>query len=357
MKKYKNTIIAIVVLFISAIIFATLYFKYQLTAVSPNNTSENKIITIEPGSIWNTAKTLKEYNLIRNSFCFLLYVKLTGTNLQASTYELNETMSTQEIASIMNSGGNYTPDTIMITFQEGINIRKFAQLVAEHTINEENEVYEILEDENYIDSLIEKYWFLTDKIKDSNIYYPLEGYLFPDTYNFIGTNVTIQKIIETLLDETAKKLEPYKETIENSNLDIHELITLASLVELEAADEESRKGVAGVFYNRLNTKMSLGSDVTTYYAEKIDNWSRSLTTQELNNCSNAYNTRCSTKIGLPVGPICNPSLESIIATLEPTKHNYYYFVADCSKKTYFSKTNSENLQTKQKLINQNNWCG
>ena len=139
-------------------------------------------------------------------------------------------------------------------------------------------------------------------------------------------------------------------------MDVHELLTLASLVELEAASKEDRKGVAGVFYNRLEIGMSLGSDVTTYYGSKIENWSTSLTNKELNDCSNKYNTRCATKTGLPVGPICNSSLEAIEAAIRPEQSDYYYFVADCNRKTHFSKTNNENLKMKQKLINEGNWC-
>src|SRR5699024_1987872 len=103
-----------------------------------------------------------------------------------------------------------------------------------------------------------------------------------------------------------------------------------------------RNGVAGVFYNRLDSNMTLGSDVTTYYAIKVDMNERDLTKAELNDCNN-YNTRCSTFIGLPVSPICIPSIESIDAVLEPTEHDYYYFVADKNKKTYFTKTYNEHL--------------
>ena len=145
--------------------------------------------------------------------------------------------------------------------------------------------------------------------------------------------------------------------VENLNISVHEFFTLASLVELEEANPEARKGVAGVFYNRINDNWSLGSDVTTYYALKIDDYSIRLTEEiGLYKCDKAYNTRCTSFIGLPVGPICNPGKESIIASIKPSSHNYYYFVADCSGKTYMNTNSSGHSSTINMLKSQNNWC-
>ena len=122
-----------------------------------------------------------------------------------------------------------------------------------------------------------------------------------------------------MLDETSKQLTPYRNKIENLDLSIHEFFTLSSIVELEGASSNDRKSVAGVFYNRINDRWSLGSDVTTYYALKIDDFKVSLTEGlGLYKCDNAYNTRCNSFIGLPVGPICNPGQKAIIAAIKPT---------------------------------------
>ena len=132
-------------------------------------------------------------------------------------------------------------------------------------------------------------------------------------------------------------------------------MTLASIIELEAGNAD-RKDVAGVFYNRLDANWTLGSDVTTYYGSKIDDFSYSLTKNELNDCSNKYNTRCNKNAGLPVGPISNPGKVSIEATINPNSHDYYYFVADCKGKTYLTKNSSEHANIINKLKNENNWC-
>ena len=132
-------------------------------------------------------------------------------------------------------------------------------------------------------------------------------------------------------------------------------MTLSSIIELEAAHSDDRAGVAGVFYNRLEGGWALGSDVTTYYAVQVDLNERDLYQSELDDY-NAYNTRSSKMAGkLPVGPICNPSIVAIEATLNPKTHNYLYFVADKNKKTYFSTTAKEHDKTIQKLKAQGLW--
>ena len=152
-----------------------------------------------------------------------------------------------------------------------------------------------------------------------------------------------------------KKLSKYQKDIEKSKYSVNQILTMASIIELEGINEKSRKDIAGVFYNRLNAKMSLGSDVTTYYAEKIDNYSRDLRMSELNDC-NKYNTRSSCMAGkLPISPICNPGLESIVAAFEPTNHKYYYFVADKNGKTYFTKTDSEHNRKCNELKRDGLW--
>ena len=160
-----------------------------------------------------------------------------------------------------------------------------------------------------------------------------------------------------MLDEMDKKLTKYKDKIDSSEYNIHEIMTLASIVELEGASSDDRAAVAGVFYNRLHDGWVLGSDVTTYYYLKIDDFKQSLNgNKNLYTCDNAYNTRCTSFVGLPVGPISNPGIDSIEATINYKKHNYYYFVADCNNKTYLNKDATGHYNTIQRLKNEGNWC-
>ena len=180
----------------------------------------------------------------------------------------------------------------------------------------------------------------------------MEGYLYPDTYEF-KQNSTLEEIIEKMLNNMDSKLSNYKDEIKLSNYNIHELLTLASIVELEGVNSKDRSMVAGVFYNRLKSNMTLGSDVTTYYAVDKD-FTRNLSQKDLDSC-NGYNTRGTCVTGLPVGPICSSSLSSLAASIEPTENEYFYFVADKEKNTYFSKTSTEHTQTVAKLKSEGKW--
>ena len=357
MKNFRNMAIILLVVFTTVILALGIYYKVNMTGTS--NSDTKKIVNIEKGSIDSIAKTLKDNNLIKNVSIFKVYIKLTNkTSLKAGTYELSENMGVEKIVKILEKGTKYNPNEISITFKEGINIRKIATLISENTNNSYDDVIKKASDETFINTLIDKYWFLTDDIKNKNIYYSLEGYLFPDTYRFNNREVTTEEIFTKMLDEMDKKLSKYKDEINKSDLSVHEIITLASIVELEGAKATDRKGVAGVFYNRLASSAypTLGSDATTYYASKIDDWSYSLTYKELNACKNKYNTRCSSNTGLPVGPICNPGIESIEATINPDKHEYYYFVADCNGKVYLTKNSTEHNNIINKLKKEDNWC-
>lgn len=357
MKNFRNMAIILLVVFTTVTLALGVYYKVNMAGTS--NSDTKKIVNIEEGTINDIAKTLKDNNLIKNVSIFKVYIKLTNkSNLKAGTYELSENMGVEKIVKILEKGTKYNPNEISITFKEGINIRKIATLISENTNNSYDDVIKKASDETFIDTLINKYWFLTEDIKNKNIYYSLEGYLFPDTYRFNNREVTTEEIFTKMLDEMDKKLSKYKDKINKSDLSVHEIITLASIVELEGAKATDRKGVAGVFYNRLASSAypTLGSDATTYYASKIDDWSYSLTYKELNDCKNKYNTRCSSNTGLPIGPICNPGIESIEATINPDKHEYYYFVADCNGKVYLTKNSTEHNNIINKLKKEDNWC-
>ena len=357
-KGFKRVLLSLIVMCFCAFLAAMTYYFINMGKVSNNNTLKD--ITIEQGSISSVARTLKANNLIKNITMFKVYIKLSGnSNLKAGNYSLSEDMGTEKIVNILVSGKVSKNREIDITFKEGKNVRDFARVVSETTINSYDDVINIMGDSEYIDSLIAKYWFLTDEIKNKDIYYPLEGYLYPDTFKFDNNEVSIKDIITRLLDEMDNKLSKYKDDIDNSKYSVHEIITLASIVELEVANANDRKDVAGVFINRLNSRYypTLGSDASSYYGAKVDDWKNNpLTSSMLNDCSNKYNTRCSINVGLPVGPICNPSIESIEAVISPNQHNYYYFVNDCSGKLYMSENDTVHLNTINRLKREGKWC-
>ena len=249
--------------------------------------------------------------------------------------------------------GKGSKEEVRFTFKEGRNVRQLISDITSITSITEEEILDTLSDKEFLNELINEYWFLTDEILNSDIYYSLEGYLYPNTY-MIYKDSSFKSVVYKMLDEMNNKLTPLKSKIENSNYTVHELLTLASIVEQEGPVGTDRYGIAGVFTNRLNDNWSLGSCVTTYYAAKVP-LGDALYQKDIDDCSNKYNTRCKTYIGLPVGPICNPSIDSVEASLNPTKHNYYYFEADKNNKTYFNETYNGHLNTIERLEREGLW--
>ena len=351
MKFYNNLYLSFLVLVFSIFVFLGSLYNFGLAKVSTDNTL--KTVEIERGSVASIADTLYSKHLIRNKLAFKIYVKLSGdNNLMAATYSFSENMGTRKIVKMLRSG-KVGDNTTRITFNEGINMRKIAYIIANNTDNSEDDVFSLLKDSEYIDSLISNYWFIEDDIKNKDIYYSLEGYFFPNTYE-VNKNGSVKDIFKKMLDETGRQLSNYKDDIDKNSMSIHEILTLASIVELEGVTLEDRKGIAGVFFNRIKSGMNLGSDVTTYYGARVDMGERDLYADEVTTC-NSYNTRCATFKGLPISPICNSSIEAIQAVLYPNKNNYYYFVADKNKKVYFSKTSNEHNRTINRLKKEGKW--
>ena len=355
----KISFAIVIVLLICAVIAIFSLYNTSLKAYDINDKTTFEIEIPAGSTYYSISDLLYDKQLIKSKTIYKVYLKLNPPTkeLKAGFYTVSRSMDLKTIISVLEAGGNsVNPDEIKITFREGLNMRGIAKVIAENTNNTEKDVFNLLKDTDYINGLISKYWFITDEIKDDEIFYPLEGYLFPNTYNFINKDVTVEEIFEVMLNEMDKQLTPLKEELEKSEYTVHEILTLASIIELEALNTSDRKNVSGVFYNRLNSNMSLGSDVTTYYAAKIDDWSTSLTYKELDDCTNLYNTRCKTYVGLPVGPIANSSLESIEADIHPKEHDYFYFVADCKGEVYLTKNETEHINIINKLKRDDNWC-
>lgn len=357
MKLTKKALIRIPVIIIILIIIFTGVAYYMMTSAVKKNNAENIKIEIPLGTGTNgIARILKENNLIRSEMLFKIYVKLNKiSNFQAGTYYLNQSMNTKLIVTTLQTGTVQDPNQISITYLEGKNVRNLAKTIANCTDNTEEQVFELLEDNEYINSLINEYWFLTEEINSQGIYYPLEGYLFPDTYMLKNKQVTVQEIFKIMLDQTEKVLEEYKSEIEGSNYTVHEILTMASIIEMESINVNDRKNVASVIYNRINLGMAIQSDVTTYYAFNIDMGERDLYQTEINSY-NPYNTRGPQMEGkLPIGPISSVSKTSIEAAIRPNQTDYLFFVADKTGKVYFTKTNSEHNQIINKLEQEGLW--
>ena len=341
---------------ISIVIIIVLLFLLFLFLVSPVNSRNKSTIDVEIASGTSTTKIgeiLKEKKLIKSKLLFKIYSKLDNTkSLQAGTYQFSQSMSLKEIVDELAKGSSYNPNLVVLTFKEGERLTDYAELIAKGTNLTYDEIILKLNDEDYLNELINKYWFLTSDILNSDIYYPLEGYLSPNTYHFKDRDVKLEEIIKKLLDQEEKELDKYKDKLNEEN--IHKTITMASVVELEGTNSENKKMITGIFYNRLRSGYNMGSDVTTYYALQRP-MTTDLTSKQFATV-NPYNTRSTTMIGkLPVGPICNPSDESIEATINYTDNEYLFFVADKHGKIYYSRNQAEHEKTIKRIKDEGNW--
>lgn len=354
MRKILRAFMSIMILI--AITLVAGYFFYQ-EQLKPVSTSDTEIMfEISEGEYLNNIlERLENERLIKSAFVAKIFTKVNNlSGFKYGAYLFSESLSTEEILNQMIQGSDYYPDQISVTFVEGLNIKQVAMVIEEHTSHSYETVMEKLNDQAYIDDLITKHWFLTDEIKHSDIYYPLDGYLFPNTYTLTSKDASIDEIISKMLEQTDKVLSKYKDSFQTEGLDtIHKYLTLASIVELEAPFYEGRQGVASVFLNRIDSKMPLGSCVTSYYGVGVLMSERNLYVSEFAD-SNPYNTRGGL-LGLPVGPVANPSEEALKAIVERVNEDFLYFVSDKERNLYFTSTYQEHLQMVAKLKKEGRW--
>ena len=320
----------------------------------PVDVSDESVVEVEIKSGTNSSQIgeiLKEKNLIKSEFLFKLYLRVNKVNsLKASTYKFKRSMSLEEIVSALEAGVINNDNAIKMTFRDGERITDYAKVISDNLGISYDDVISVFQDREYASELISKYWFLSDSILDSNIYYPLEGYLAPNTYYF-DKDCSVEDIIKRLLDKMDEDLDKYKSVIESNP---HYYLTMASIVQLEGTNTENRKMIVGVFDNRLKSGYNLGSDVTTYYALQAD-MKNDLSSEQFATI-NPYNTRGANMIGkMPIGPICNPNLSSIEASVNPTDNDYLFFVADKNGEIYYTKTNAEHEAKVREIKAAGNW--
>ena len=286
-------------------------FYYTATHPFSDKTDEATVsVEITPGMTLNKISALLENrNLIGNSLSFRLLAHLQKKEgqIQVGEYELSASMTPKDILGIVTSG-----KTVLhaVTIPEGYRITEIAALLEEKGLVDAEKFIQETEDRELIHS---------SGITGNS----LEGYLFPETYNF-SKNTPERRIIQRLLDthrENVQKHDLHKRA-QSTNLSFHQIVTLASLIEKETGVDEERKIISSVFHNRLKKNMLLQTDPTVIYA--IANFDGNIRKKDLK-IDSPYNTY--KYKGLPPGPIASPGIKSLIAALEPIESDYLYFVS------------------------------
>ena len=300
------------------------------------------VMEIEPGSPAVTvAEKLEESGAVRWPLLFRLYAKIKGYDSQFKygVYNFNTEAGYESLAQMLMTDGAKA-ESVTVTIPEMSTVDEIADLLAEKGVcTKDDFINEVQHGEFQYDFLKE--------IPTEKVYYRLEGYLFPDTYDFYSyeskecAHLAVDRMLGAL-DEKIKN-EKLAKKISESKYSFHELMTLASIVELEAGGSPSEmSNVAAVFLARLDSPdfAKLESSPTKKYPHG----------------GGRYDTyECK---GLPPGPLCSPSQNSIQATLLPTTDfEYYFFVTDAKMKFYYNKTLSEHVATINRLKKENNWIG
>ncbi len=337
------------------------YVQDSLKPVDASSKDYVKVQIPEGSNIQEIGSTLEKSGLVKHGLIFSLYAKYKSADLKSGYYNLKKSMSTDELIQELQKGGTPEPQEpalASLTIPEGYTLEQIAQTVGQL----QGEFKEPLtadaflakaQDETFISQLVAKYPNLLGSLptKDSGVRYRLEGYLFPATYT-IKDSTTVESLIDDMLAAMDKAMSPYYTTIKEKNLTVNELLSIASLVEKEGAKTEDRKLIAGVFYNRLNLGMPLQSNIAILYAEgklgqKISLADDIAIDTTIDSPYNVY-----THLGLMPGPVDSPSLDAIEASVNQTKSDYLYFVANVEDgKVYFATTKEEHDQNVAEHIN------
>ena len=338
-RKIILTILSVFILAVGILLFVG--YRFVTNALEPMDETNNEVVEVHipSGSTRrDIASILEEEDLIESSLVFDYYARFKdASNLQAGTYLMSPSMSVGEILEYLSEGGTPITEeaTGSLSIPEGIHIESIAQRVEEQTDFSKDEFMELVQDEGYIEELVSRFpELLTGALEASEqTRYVLEGYLYPATYE-VFDDTTLENLITQMVTQMDRVMLQYYEEIEDSEWNVHEILTLSSYIEREGVTEEDRQLISGVFYNRLEEGMPLQTDPSVAYALGEH---REFTTYSDIEVDSPYNTYRYAGIG--AGPISSPSSSAIYAAVNPEETDYLYFLADINTGEIYYSTN------------------
>lgn len=353
-RKDDTTVRRIVLIVITTIIILSTIgvfsvYSYVKSSLGPVDEENKEVIAVNiplGSSSSQIAEILEDSNLIKDARIFKLYLKFkNAAEFQAGEYELTPSYSIDEIIEELQTGKIMEEALFAVTIPEGKNLEQIAEIFSKRFeyIKEEDFIKKT-EDKDFLNEMKTKYpTLITEEIFNKDIMYPLEGYLFAGTYDFFEEEPTISEIIDMMLARTNAIINSFTDEMETSEFNVHELLTLSSVIEREAKFPEDRPKVSQVYINRLNEGMRLQSDITAFYG--IDH--KALATYDDIEIDTPYNTYVID--GLPVGPINSPSNESISAVMQPEGEEFtqIYYFSRPNGETFYSSTLDEHNEVKK----------
>ena len=329
-RKKRNIMIgSVVALIVMIFIFVGVFFSFRSSSnVAVDKNKEVIYVRVVPGMGSDAiGKMLVEKGVVSSTTKFWLASKLNGADakFRAGTFAMNKNMSTGDAISILMNGKSAS---LWVTIPEGYNVKEIANRLDEKGICDKDEFLQLAK--NYA-----PYDYME---KHSETSYRVEGFLFPDTYEF-SSDATAEDIMRRMIDEFDNKLTPeMRSKAAAKNISVYDLVTMASLIEKEALYETDLPLISQIFWKRVAISMPLQSCATIQYILGTPKEDLSVEDTKLASPYNTYQN-----YGLPPGPIANPGLRSLKAALEPADTDYLYFVADRNGNTYFTNTYDEHM--------------
>lgn len=328
--------IAILLLFLT-LLFAAILFQ------AGNQYDQGRIrVVVPPGSsTYSVQQILEKNEIIKPNSSFSIVARILGMakGIQAGEYKFSPNEPLITVLWRLKKGDVLPPEEIRVTFPEGASIYKMGEILAKEEVSWAKN-FKNLTDRGITADLRERHWGIFKYIPSES----LEGYLYPDTYSFFP-DAPMSAVVEVMLNRFEEVVVPFWQKSEKeTKMTLHEIITLASIIEKEAQRPEERAIISSVYTNRLRIRMHLGADPTIKYA--LERPTKRVFLNQLN-IDSPYNTY--RRYGLPPGPICNPGIESIKAAVYPAKTDYLYFVARKDGSHVFSRTNEEHLKARERV--------
>lgn len=352
MKKNKKKGSFVFALLIAVVVFfVTFSFFYQNQLQPVSDTSHTRVFTISEGETPDMIlANLKKQDLIKSEFIAKLEMKKQNlADLKAGNYLLDTHWDTVTILTYMNDSTNILmEDEVLVTIPEGTWAKDIAKIIEANTNVSADELIACWNDPDFLYEMMNMYEFLDESILNDAYPIKLEGYLYPDTYYFFR-ETTPKEVTLRFLEQFDVHYNALKAKFEASKYNVHEAITLASVIQFESGSLEEMKLISGVFENRMNQGMMLQASATVCYGMyEFDNILECEANPEFDS---PYNTYLHT--GLPIGPISNPGLHAIEAALEPTVTEYLYFVHDIygTGEAHFAVTYEEHLANVDTYLN------
>jgi len=346
----KNISLIVISFFVGCFLLFVWIWQGIYLAKSPDFSGAEGFFVAKGQGIKEIADNLKNRGIIKSPLFFRIYVLAGGAarKLQAGEYFLSSGMAIPEIVNKFVAG-EVVKETL--TLLEGWNMRDLGWHLENKGMFMAEELFELAgfpaisysQDSSLSQpkDFSQDFDFLADKPKSLG----LEGYLFPDTYEISG-HLSLQEIVRKMLANFGEKITPgMKEEIASQKKSLFAIITMASLIEKEVRTPEDKKIVSGILWKRLDAGMPLQVDATIVYVTGKKSTKVSIDETKIDSFYNTYKYK-----GLPIGPICNPGLESIMAAIYPAETDYWYYLSTPRGETIFSRTFAQHNAAKAKYL-------